>query len=339
MILQHLIYYYFIMHPAKIIITACFPIVKNCSFLLTGKHNSPIIILNRETVQKGKMTMRPIDSGCREDSNVYFYTASEQTKQTFFYPLCAGHYYCSSKYMVQRNNYDSFLLIFVKKGGGYLQLGDKRHPFHAEDIVLVDCYEPHEYATTRESELIWVHFDGATSREYVSSILASSGPVCSVKNLLSFEKDLNRLILMISSSTAVNDALCSYYLVKILTDILVSFPKHRTAETAPGIMEDIISYITNNICSPLSLEDLSGRAGLSPFYFTRVFKKETGHTPHEYIILSRINIAKFYLKSTSYTIKEICFNSGFSSESSFCSTFRRVCGLTPSEYREDRNFK
>lgn len=283
--------------------------------------------------------MRPIDSGCRQNSNVYFYTASEQARNTFFYPLCVGHYFCTDEYFVQRDNYDSFLLIYVKKGEGYLETDGKRCRFHAEDVVLVDCYQPHIYATTTESELLWVHFDGATSREYVSAILSSSGPICSIKNLLSFEKDLNRLVLIISSGAAVNDALCSYYIVKILTDILLSESHPAKAENAHSMIEDVMSYITNNICSPLSLEDLASRAGLSQFYFTRLFKKETGHTPHEYIILCRINIAKFYLKSSAYSIKEICFNSGFSSESSFCSTFRKVCGITPSEYRKNRELK
>lgn len=283
--------------------------------------------------------MRPIDSGCRQNSNVYFYTASEQARNTFFYPLCVGHYFCTDEYFVQRDNYDSFLLIYVKKGEGYLETDGKRWRFHAEDVVLVDCYQPHIYATTIESELLWIHFDGATSREYVSAILSSSGPICSIKNLLSFEKDLNRLVLIISSGAAVNDALCSYYIVKILTDILLSESNTAKAESAHSMIEDVMSYITNNICCPLSLEDLASRAGLSQFYFTRLFKKETGHTPHEYIILCRINIAKFYLKSSAYSIKEICFNSGFSSESSFCSTFRKVCGITPSEYRKNRELK
>lgn len=283
--------------------------------------------------------MRPIDTGCNEHSNVYFYTASEQAMQTFFYPLCAGHYYCNKEYMVKRNNYDSFLLMYIKKGAGYLETGFKKYRFHTDDVVLVDCYEPHIYATTKESELIWIHFDGATSREYVSAILSANGPVCSIQNLLSFEKDLNRMILMISNNTAVNDALCSYYIVKILTDVMLGSASLHKTENSRSMAEDIISYITNNIREPLPLEELAARAGLSPFYFTRLFKKETGHTPHEYIILSRINIAKFYLKSSSYSIKEICFNSGFSSESSFCSTFRKICGITPSEYRENRNIK
>ncbi len=279
--------------------------------------------------------MRPLDIGCTEKSTVFFYTSGEAAKQTFFYPLCVGHYFCTKEYFVQRNNYDSFLLIYVKKGEGFLNVENKKYTFHREDVVLVDCYKPHIYGTTKDSEILWFHFNGSTSREYVQMVLNSTGPVCSVRNLISFEKDLNRILLMISGGSAVNDALCSYYIVKILTDLVICSSQNLKEENTHSISETVISYINDNIREHLSLEDLSNRVGLSPFYFTRLFKKETGHTPHEYIIQSRINIAKFYLKSTTYSIKEICYSSGFSSESSFCTTFRRVCGMTPSEYREN----
>lgn len=283
--------------------------------------------------------MRPIDNGTLDKSAVFFYTAGEQAKQTFFYPLCVGHYYCTNEYRVQRNNYDSFLLMYIKNGKGYLEIDRKEYPFHTEDAVLVDCYKPHIYTTTKDSEILWVHFDGSTSRNYYAEIVSESGFVCSVRDPISFEKDLNRLFLMISSGKAVSDALCSYYIIKVLTDLIINNEQLKSVEKeqTASVIEEIVTYINNNIHAQLSLNDLSGRAGLSPFYFTRLFKKETGYTPHEYIILSRINVAKFYLKSSTSSIKDICFSSGFSSESSFCSTFRKVCGMTPSEYRENIN--
>ncbi len=107
--------------------------------------------------------MRPIDVGCTEKSAVFFYTANEIAKKTFFYPLCVGHYFCTAEYHVQRNNYNSFLLLYVKKGEGYLTVNNKKYLFHKEDVILVDCYKPHIYGTTKDSEILWFHFDGSTS--------------------------------------------------------------------------------------------------------------------------------------------------------------------------------
>ncbi len=92
--------------------------------------------------------------------------------------------------------------------------------------------------------------------------------------------------------------------------------------------------MNEHLTEPLTLDDLAARASLSPYYFTRLFKKETGFTPHEYLIAMRINSAKFLLKTTSASIKEICFLTGFASESSFCTTFKKWVNATPSSYRE-----
>ena len=83
----------------------------------------------------------------------------------------------------------------------------------------------------------------------------------------------------------------------------------------------------------LSLEDLAAQAALSPFYFSRLFKRETGFSPHRYILAARIGNAKFLLQSTGDSVKRICFTVGFTSESSFCTAFKKETGLTPSEYR------
>lgn len=280
--------------------------------------------------------MRPIDTGCYPTSEVFFYTPGDQAKHTFFYPLCAGHYYCDSTYQVQRNNYDSFLLIYVKKGAGYLTVQNKTYPFHAGDLVSVDCYQPHIYGTTKDSEILWVHFDGSTSREYIQMLHSTGGLVCSLKNELRAEKELLNIIRIISSPEHINDALCSCSIVRILTEALTSTEDNREQDQTSRIIEDTISYISTHICEELPLQLLASRAGLSPFYFTRLFKKETGYTPHNYIIHSRINIAKFYLKSSNYSIKEICFNSGFPTESSFCTTFKKICKMTPGEFRNEK---
>lgn len=280
--------------------------------------------------------MRPIDTGCYPTSEVFFYTPGDQAKHTFFYPLCAGHYYCDSTYQVQRNNYDSFLLIYVKKGAGYLTVQNKTYPFHAGDLVSVDCYQPHIYGTTKDSEILWVHFDGSTSREYIQMLHSTGGLVCSLKNELRAEKELLNIIRIISSPEHINDALCSCSIVRIMTEALTSTENNREQDQTSRIIEDTISYISTHICEELPLQLLASRAGLSPFYFTRLFKKETGYTPHNYIIHSRINIAKFYLKSSNYSIKEICFNSGFPTESSFCTTFKKICKMTPGEFRNEK---
>lgn len=280
--------------------------------------------------------MKPIDTGCYPESEVHFYTPGDQARRTFFYPLCAGHYYCDSTYQVQRSSYDSYLLMYIKKGAGHLTSPNATGSFHAGDLVTVDCYQPHSYSTTKDSEILWVHFDGASSREYVEAVKSDGSLICSLKDGMTAEKLLLNIINAIRSQEHRNDALCSCCIVRLLTEALLSKKDNQAYPPSAHVIEDTVSYISRHICEELPLKLLADRAGLSPFYFNRLFKKETGYTPHNYIIHSRIHIAKFYLKSSSYSVKEICFHSGFPTESSFCTTFKKICGMTPGEYRAEK---
>ena len=125
---------------------------------------------------------------------------------------------------------------------------------------------------------------------------------------------------------------------RMLVNILTEFLLAGSRDTALGstMIEDIRSYILDNLDKNLSLESLSKRANLSPYHFARTFKRHVGVSPHDFLIDARVNLAAFYLKSTDDPIKNIAYACGFSSESTFCTTFKNRLGITPSRYRMDR---
>ncbi len=93
-----------------------------------------------------------------------------------------------------------------------------------------------------------------------------------------------------------------------------------------------IDYMWENMSMEFSLDTLCRITNLSPYYFIRLFRINTGKTPYEYYIDIKIHKAINYLKSKQYSITEICFLLGFSSHSHFSSVFRKKVGVTPTEY-------
>ena len=94
-----------------------------------------------------------------------------------------------------------------------------------------------------------------------------------------------------------------------------------------------IEYMEENFCQDFSLNDIAKIANFSPYHFIRVFKNQTGKTPHQYLIELKIQKAKFLLQSNKYNITEISHLCGFSNSSHFDVTFKRKTGMSPSEYR------
>ena len=61
---------------------------------------------------------------------------------------------------------------------------------------------------------------------------------------------------------------------------------------------------------------------LSQYHFIRMFKSYTSCTPHEYIVNIRISAAKYMLKNTGLSVKDIGLDAGFPSECLFCTAFK-----------------
>lgn len=278
--------------------------------------------------------MKPKELGVLSGSDYYIYTPSTQAKKLFLYPMMTGMFRYAPGYCLRRTSLDSFLIMYIRKGQCAIDLGSRHYQACEQQIVMLDCYAPHSYYTHEGWEAEWLHFDGVCARGYYEAVMNSRGPVITLKNTYRFEKYLHKIYLAFKDGSSVKEPLLNNYIVNLLTELLVSRDAEDPNMISAGIISDSISYINDHLTEELSLNELAARVSLSPFYFSRLFKKETGFSPHNYIITTRISNARFLLMSTDDSIKEICYSSGFTSESGFCTTFKKMTGITPSEYRD-----
>ena len=84
------------------------------------------------------------------------------------------------------------------------------------------------------------------------------------------------------------------------------------------------------------LDDVSRAVNISPYYFSKIFKENTGENFIEYLTNIRIDKAKELLGTTEYSMKEICSMVGYSDPNYFSRSFKKNVGVTPTEYKEGR---
>ncbi len=92
-------------------------------------------------------------------------------------------------------------------------------------------------------------------------------------------------------------------------------------------------YIADNYRDTFSLTDAANNSLMSPFHFSRVFKKTYGETPNEFLIRLRIEKAKKMLITENFRVSEICERVGYMSLGSFSSLFLKHVGMSPTSYR------
>jgi AraC-like DNA-binding protein len=83
----------------------------------------------------------------------------------------------------------------------------------------------------------------------------------------------------------------------------------------------------------LDVEDMATAAGLSRAHFSREFKQAFGVSPHAYLLTRRLERAASLLRYTDHSVAEVCVDVGLQSVGSFTTSFKRMFGKTPTEYR------
>ena len=100
-------------------------------------------------------------------------------------------------------------------------------------------------------------------------------------------------------------------------------------------LKRVLDYIAASLDKNISLSQLAAVAGMSPHYFSELFKQSTGHAPHTYVLLQRIERAKQQLRDPQRSIIDAGLDAGFQNSSHFSRMFRKLVGTTPSKYRAD----
>lgn len=131
------------------------------------------------------------------------------------------------------------------------------------------------------------------------------------------------------------DALAVYllkcYAVKVHTTAVVS-------DGLPGYrLKRVLDYIGDNLSEDLSLSQLSAVAGMSPHYFSEMFRNSMGKTIHSYVVNQRIESAKDRLRDPELNIIDVGMDVGFQNPSHFARVFKKMVGIAPSVYQTEVN--
>ena len=113
--------------------------------------------------------------------------------------------------------------------------------------------------------------------------------------------------------------------------------RHSQLRPAPMVshqrMRHLIEYIEANLNDHLTLDTMAEHVGISPLYLARAFKVAVGQSPHQYVLMRRIERAKELLRNTDMPIVDVALSAGFSSQSHLSHWMIRHAGVSPAAYR------
>ena len=271
------------------------------------------------------------DKGTVEPSKMYFAMTNEFAKKALYYVINSGRFYCNTNYQIRRETLDSFLFIYVKEGKLAIQYDGRSFVVQSNSFVFLDCHQPHMYrAIDNRTVFDWFHFSGNASKAYFELLYAKNGCVYKLYEQHILLNLMERIIKMTEEDN-VEEHLASIYIQQILYELnQYSNPSDQQMEHK---IKQAIAYMEDAFQKDIKLEDIASYVYLSPYYFSRVFKKSMDSSPIQYLINYRVNHAKKLLHHTDLSIEEIAAECGFNSASHFITTFKKNVDMSPKQFR------
>jgi len=272
-----------------------------------------------------------------ENSKRTIQTPSAFARSAFFYVQETGYLKLKESHIARRKNLESFLVVLVLSGSGTLMYDEKTYPLQAGSCFFVDCLTPyyHQSSETDPWELIWVHFNGSTSRQYYEYFASNSTPAFSPRSFQELREKLESLLDVNSRSDLSAEITSSRLIVDILSILLQDITNFREERHASQQkIAEVRQYLDEHYTDKFSLDELSERFFISKYHLSREFKNYYGITLNHYVIAKRITYAKKLLRFSNYSLEEIARNCGFYDTSYLNKQFKKSEGISASDFRK-----
>lgn len=280
------------------------------------------------------------------------YTPSSFARECLLHLQEAGSLRAAKPHTSKRSGLSSYLFFLVVSGSGSLSVSGHDYVLRKGDCVFLDCLNSYSHTTSRNLwELKWVHFNGSQMPGIYRKFLErNSGPVfhpatdamtgqfltlldsiydISLSDCYTRDMKLNEALSSLLSRTMeeawnpqgkFSSAICS--------------DREGGSVPSESSIADVRDYLDLHYAEDLSLDFLAEQFHFNKYYLMRRFRQQYGTTIGNYLIHARIGAAKKLLRFSDISLEEAGARVGIRDANYFSRIFKKVEGITPSQYRK-----
>jgi len=256
------------------------------------------------------------------------------------YPQGFGYYKHAYNHTMMRQKHDDYLMIYCLDGMGELTLGHQSYTVKAGDIICLPKGIAHAYNASEITPwtIYWVHFSGDKSEAFIDYLAVRENNYIFPLGIHSrLTSDFESLLECRQYSYNVNAFVHAASLLRqILTHIAQLQPLAKQQAAHNFDLELIHSLMQARVHEQLDLDTLAEVANHSKFHFIKKYKELTGTTPINHFIHLKVERACHLLDMTTKSISEISFAVGYEDAYYFSRIFKKIMGISPSQYRRMR---
>lgn len=254
------------------------------------------------------------------------------TEENMHLRVLGARYFNSRTYMTGRSplrKAEYFEVSIYLEDSGIVYINDVPHKIHRGNVRFT-APNTRLYSEPPFSAYSILFSFGEDNCQYSKEFIQSIPPFfsCNEDTIQQFKK--------IAELFASSDAGSKLLMNARALELLYNF--YNATNQLNKVTEPVklcIDYIKDHFQEKINLDHLGVITGYVPLHVLRIFKQQTGKTPHEFAANLRLMEARNLLENTQLPISEIAFRVGFSSASGFQIAFQKRFGISPGKYRKE----
>ncbi len=270
------------------------------------------------------------------------------TENEFIYHWCGKFIAPDNNWIHLTRNLADYELFVVTEGVLHIASATTEYTVSTGEYLLMP---PNEFEHgTKSSHCIfyWMHF-GYNKEQNNHELLTAKGLSYTPGQLLLPEQGRltspDRIIILMKQlqdsdrryrEISLNRYLCSAILSEVALQGQI-YPAYGNKIIKEQLYQDICDYVSWHLSENLKVSQVANYFGYNEKYLTTFFKQRAGISLKQYILQIKMERAKASLSETTEPVSQIAFRLGFTDAHNFSNAFRKVTGLSPSEYRDSYN--
>ncbi len=221
--------------------------------------------------------------------------------------------------------------------------GKRRADFTPNTLSIQPAQSAPRMAIEGRHDILGITFANDAMERFLGEATPGSGIFDALtRDVIFRDRETRHLILSLWDTAAKDGPMAGIKtdsLFQLLLIRLIELSGEAVDESTAGLSQEQIAkacaLIEDRLSEGLSLPEIAGEVGVSPFHFARQFKAKTGDTPHGYVMERRLARAKDALQHSRDPIADIAYACGFSSQQHMTTAFSKNLGVTPARYRRE----
>lgn len=237
----------------------------------------------------------------------------------------------------QKNNFplhyhETFCISFIRKGLEQLDIAGKSILSEHGQITITNPYELH--ASPLAHKDMHLSFDTLYISEELMRYFLGGQNIKFDKRQITDTACMQLYDSLIQARIQMNDINIQHALSQFIPLLAqhAQWQKEDHQDIIPRRWQEVHAYIDNNLTQKIKLDQLAHIANMNKYSFSKQFKRSTGMTPFNYVLMKKVFAARQLIDSHT-DLTQLAYQFDFTDMAHFSKTFKRFVGLSPKLYK------